>query len=153
MTMLEKTVQGGEKLLDMGTGSGILAIAAAMLGAEAHTAVDIDEHCLTCACENAARNGVTIGRTLHGDALRDAALAAEIGDGYEIIVANIVADVIIGMAQMFWDKLTPGGTLICSGILNERADEVEAALQQTGFAIAERRSSDDWTAFTAKKTA
>ena len=153
MTMLEKTVQGGEKLLDMGTGSGILAIAAAMLGAEAHTAVDIDEHCLTCACENAARNGVTIGRTLHGDALRDAALAAEIGDGYEIIVANIVADVIIGMAQMFWDKLTPGGTLICSGILNERADEVEAALKQTGFAIAERRSSDDWTAFTAKKTA
>ena len=153
MTMLEKTVQGGEKLLDMGTGSGILAIAAAMLGAEAHTAVDIDEHCLTCACENAERNGVTIGRTLHGDALRDAALAAEIGDGYEIIVANIVADVIIGMAQMFWDKLMTNGTLICSGILNERADEVEAALKQTGFAIAERRSSDDWTAFTAKKTA
>lgn len=153
MTMLEKTVRGGEKLLDMGTGSGILAIAAAMLGAEAHTAVDIDAHCLTCACENAERNGVTIERTLHGDALRDAALAAEIGDGYEIIVANIVADVIIGMAQMFWDKLTPGGTLICSGILNERADEVEAALKQSGFAIAERRASDDWTAFTAKKTA
>ena len=151
MTMLEKTVKGGEKLLDMGTGSGILAIAAAMLGAHADTAVDIDEHCLTCATENAERNGVTIGRTLHGDALRDPALAEDIGDGYQIIVANIVADVIIGMAPLFWDKLNAGGTLICSGILNERADEVQDALQKTGFAIQERRASDDWTAFTAQK--
>lgn len=153
MGMLEKTVKGGEKLLDMGTGSGILAIAAAMLGAKADTAVDIDEHCLTCAKENAERNGVRIGRTLHGDALRDAALAAEIGDGYDIIVANIVADVIIGMAPMFWDKLKPGGTLICSGILNERADEVERALRAAGFALCERRASDDWTAFTVRKAA
>lgn len=151
MAMLEKTVRGGEKLLDMGTGSGILAIAAAMLGAKADTAVDIDEHCLTCAVENAGRNGVAIGRTLHGDALRDASLAAEIGDGYDIVVANIVADVIIGMAPMFWDKLREGGTLICSGILNERADQVEAALESAGFAVRERRASDDWTAFTAGK--
>lgn len=151
MAMLEKTVRGGEKLLDMGTGSGILAIAAAMLGAKADTAVDIDEHCLTCAVENAGRNGVAIGRTLHGDALRDASLEAEIGDGYDIIVANIVADVIIGMAPMFWEKLREGGTLICSGILNERGDEVEAALKSAGFAVRERRASDDWTAFTAGK--
>ena len=151
MTMLEKTVKGGEKLLDMGTGSGILAIAAAMLGAQAHTAVDIDEHCLTCAQENAARNGVAIGRTLHGDALRDAALAREIGGGYDIIVANIVADVIIGMAPMFCEKLVPGGTLICSGILNERADEVRRALEDAGFAVRDARASDDWTAFTAHK--
>ncbi|MGM9612589.1 MAG: 50S ribosomal protein L11 methyltransferase, partial [Butyricicoccus sp.] len=153
MAALEKTVKGGEKLLDMGTGSGILAIAAAMLGAKADTAVDIDEHCLTCALENAERNGVTIGRTLHGDALRNPALADEIGGGYDIIVANIVADVIIGMAPMFFAKLVPGGTLICSGILNERADEVEAALEQAGFAISARCASDDWSAFTAGKPA
>ena len=150
MTMLEKTIHGGEKLLDMGTGSGILAIAAAMLGAQADTVVDIDEHCLTCAVENAARNGVAIRRTLHGDALRSPALAAEIGDGYDVITANIVADVIIGMAPMFREKLRPRGTLICSGILNERADEVQRALQQAGFAIRERCASDDWTAFTAE---
>lgn len=150
MTMLEKTIHGGEKLLDMGTGSGILAIAAAMLGAQADTVVDIDEHCLTCAVENAARNGVAIRRTLHGDALRSPALAAEIGDGYDVITANIVADVIIGMAPMFREKLRPGGTLICSGILNERADEVQSALRQAGFAIRKRRASDDWTAFTAE---
>ena len=62
-----------------------------------------------------------------------------------------MADVIIGMASLFWDKLNAGGTLICSGILNERADEVQDALQKTGFAIQERRASDDWTAFTAQK--
>lgn len=151
MTALEETVKGGEKLLDMGTGSGILAIAAGMLGATPDTIVDIDEHCLTCAAENAERNNVTLGRKLHGDALKNPALAEEIGKDYDIIVANIVADVIIGMSNMFWDKLKDNGTLICSGILNERADEVENALVKAGFTILKREASDDWTAFTAKK--
>lgn len=151
MTALEETIKGGEKLLDMGTGSGILAIAAGMLGATPDTIVDIDEHCLTCAAENAERNNVTLGRKLHGDALKNPALAEEIGKDYDIIVANIVADVIIGMSNMFWDKLKDNGTLICSGILNERADEVENALVKAGFDILKREASDDWTAFTAKK--
>lgn len=152
ITMLEKTVHGGEKLLDMGTGSGILAIAAGMLGAKPEVAVDIDEHCLTCACENAERNGVTIGRTLHGDALRDAALAQEIGGGYDIICANIVADIIIGMAPMFYEKLVEGGTLITSGIIEERADEVGAALTQAGFTLTDRQVSGGWAAFTAVRS-
>ena len=151
ITALEETIKGGEKLLDMGTGSGILAIAAGMLGAIPDTIVDIDEHCLTCAAENAERNNVILGRKLHGDALKNPALAEEIGKDYDIIVANIVADVIIGMSNMFWDKLKDNGTLICSGILNERADEVENALVKTGFDILKRQASDDWTAFTAKK--
>lgn len=149
MTMLEKTVKGGEKLLDMGTGSGILAIAAGMLGAQPDTIVDIDAHCLTCAQENAARNGVTIGRALHGDALRDCALADEIGQGYQIICANIVADIIISMAPMFWQKMVPQGTLITSGILAERADEVEKALSDAGFTIRERAICGGWAAFMA----
>lgn len=151
ISMLEKTVKGGEKLLDMGTGSGILAIAAGMLGANPDTAVDIDAHCLTCAQENAERNGVTIGRTLHGDALRDRKLAEEIGDGYQIICANIVADIIIGMAPMFYEKLVPGGTLITSGILEERADEVAQALEQAGFMLCDRAVSGGWAAFTARR--
>ena len=97
------------------------------------------------------KNHVSIGRGLCGDALRDEKLAADIGAGYDIIVANIVADVIIGMTPMFMDKLVPGGTLICSGILNERADEVCAALEQAGFVILSRENSEDWTAFSAKK--
>ena len=151
MTALEETIKGGEKLLDMGTGSGILAIAAGMLGATPDTIVDIDEHCLTCAAENAERNNVTLGRKLHGDALKNPALAEEIGKDYDIIVANIVADVIIGMSNMFWDKLKDNGTLICSGILNERADEVENALVKAGFDILKREASDDWTAKKKKK--
>lgn len=153
ITMLEKIVKGGEKLLDMGTGSGILAIAAGMLGAKPETAVDIDAHCLTCACENADRNGITIHRTLHGDALRDEALVQEIGSGYDIICANIVADIIIGMATMFYEKLVSGGTLITSGIIEERADEVAAALEQAGFTLTDRAVSGGWAAFTAVHSA
>ncbi len=151
MAALEDVVQPGNTVLDMGTGSGILAIAAAMLGAEVKTIVDIDENCLKTAQENAEKNHVTIGRGLCGDALRDASLAADIGSGYDIIVANIVADVIIGMAPMFADKLASAGTLICSGILNERADEVRAALEKNGFSIVSHQKSDDWSAFVAKK--
>lgn len=152
MAALERTVRGGERLLDMGTGSGILAIAAGMLGAKPETVVDIDPHCLTCARENAERNGVALGQALCGDALRDPALAEAIGAGYDIICANIVADIIIGMAPMFYEKLVPGGTLITSGIIAPRADEVEAALKQAGFAIAGRAESADWAAFTACRT-
>ena len=148
---LEETVKGGEKLLDMGTGSGILAIAAGLLGARPDTAVDIDAHCLTCAQENAARNGVRIERTLCGDALRDEALAEMIGGGYDVICANIVADIIIGMAPMFYEKLCAGGTLIASGIIAERADEVGAALENAGFALSNRAESNGWAAFTARR--
>ena len=68
-----------------------------------------------------------------------------------MVVANIVADVIIGMAPMFFAKTAEGGTLICSGILNERADEVRAALEKAGFEVVNHAKSDDWSAFTAKK--
>ena len=151
MMALEDAVKPGDKLLDMGTGSGILAIAAAMLGADVQTIVDIDENCLKTAHENAEKNHVEIGRGLCGDALRDPKLAENIGGGYDVIVANIVADVIIGMSPMFADKLVKGGTLICSGILNERAEEVRAALEKSGFTILSHEKSDDWSAFAAKK--
>lgn len=149
MTALEQCVSGGEKLLDMGTGSGILAICAAMLGAQVEAVVDIDENCLKTARENAAKNNVHIGKGLCGDALRDAALADALGEGYDIIVANIVADVIIGMSPLFARKLRPGGTLICSGILAQRAQEVETALLQAGFTVADRAQRGDWVRFTA----
>ena len=150
MAALERTVRGGERLLDMGTGSGILAIAAGMLGAKPECVVDIDPHCLLCAQENAERNGIVLGKGLCGDALRDDKLAAEIGAGYDIICANIVADIIIGMAPMFAEKLVPGGTLITSGIIGPRADEVGAALEAAGFTLLDRAESADWAAFTAR---
>lgn len=148
---LERTVKGGERLLDMGTGSGILSIAAGLLGANPEVAVDIDPHCLLCANENAARNGVTIGKTLCGDALRDETLVRELGTGYDIICANIVADVIIGMAPLFAERLRPGGTLITSGIIAPRADEVARALEAVGFVLHDRAVRAEWTAFTATR--
>ena len=150
---LEDVIHPGDTVLDMGTGSGILAIAAAMLGGDVRAVADIDENCLKTAQENAEKNHVSIGQGFCGDAARDAVMAEQLGAGYRVIVANIVADVIIGMARLFWDKLAPGGTLICSGILNERADEVLAKLTETGFVIVNAAGSDDWSAFTAVKNA
>lgn len=151
ISALEKNIQGGEKILDMGTGSGILAIAAAMLGGNVTAVVDIDENCIKTAHENAEKNDVSIGEGFTGDALKDTELAEKIGGGYDVIAANIVADVIIGMTALFWDKLNSGGILICSGILNERAEEVRAALEKQEFLILAAEKSDDWAAFTARK--
>lgn len=147
---LEDTVQPNARLLDMGTGSGILSIAAAMLGAQADTAVDIDANCLKTARENAQKNRVSIGRTLCGDALRDSRLAKEISANapYDMITANIVADIIIKMVPFFAQWLRTGGILICSGILDERAQEVRAALEANGFSVDHTASNGGWTALT-----
>ena len=91
------------------------------------------------------------GRGLCGDALRDPKLAEDIGGGYDVIVANIVADCHHQACRPCSDKLVKGGTLICSGILNERAEEVRAALEKSGFTILSHEKSDDWSAFAAKK--
>lgn len=147
---LEDTVQPNARLLDMGTGSGILSIAAAILGAKADTVVDIDANCLKTARENAQKNHVSIGRALCGDAVRNPRLAEQIGENapYDIITANIVADVIIKMAPFFARWLRKDGVLICSGILDERAQEVQAALEENGFSMEHTASSGGWAALT-----
>lgn len=147
---LEDTVQPRTRLLDMGTGSGILSIAAAMLGAQVDTVVDIDANCLKTAQENAEKNHITIGRTLCGDALRNPRLAEKINANapYDMITANIVADIIIKMSPFFAQWLRMGGVLICSGILDERAQEVQSALEVNGFSVDRTASSGGWTALT-----
>ena len=150
MCALEDNVKPGDTVLDMGTGSGILAIAAAMLGAEVRTVVDIDENCLRTAQENAEKNHVSIGRGLCGDALRDEKLAADIGSGYSVIVANIVADVIIGLAPSVRQFLKPGGLFLCSGIIDTRADEVADALRHAGWTIEDTRSGEGWYSYTCR---
>ena len=150
LTALEQAVQGGEKVLDLGCGSGILSIAALKLGAASALAVDIDDKCLDVAYENAAMNG--IGRDTYtvkvGDILSDETLRAEIGGGYDVVLANIVADVIIGLGPMVRSLLRENGVLLCSGIIDTRAEEVADKLRQAGLEILDTRSSEGWYAYT-----
>ena len=150
LTALEQAVQGGEKVLDLGCGSGILSIAALKLGAASALAVDIDDKCLDVAYENAAMNG--IGRDTYtvkvGDILSDEALRAEIGGGYDVVLANIVADVIIGLGPMVRSLLRETGVFLCSGIIDTRAEEVADKLRQAGLEILDTRSSEGWYAYT-----
>lgn len=149
LTALEGAVHGGEKVLDLGCGSGILSIAALRLGAAAASAVDIDEKCLTVAYENAALNGIGKEQytVLVGDVLSDGALRARLGGGYDVVVANIVADVIIGLAPMVRQFLKPGGLFVCSGIIDTRAEEVAEALRQNGWEIETTRSGEGWFSY------
>ena len=146
---LEKHVHGGEKVLDLGCGSGILSIAALLLGAGEAFACDIDDKCVDVAYENAALNG--IGREHYtvraGDVLSDRKLAREFGGEYDMVVANIVADVIIALAPQVRPLLKAGGRFLCSGIIDDRADEVAAALRAAGWEIEETRSSEGWFSY------
>ena len=152
LTVLERAVKGGERVLDLGCGSGILSIAALRLGAASALAVDIDDKCLDIAYENAAMNG--IGKdacTVRvGDVLGDEALRAELGGGYDVVLANIVADVIIGLAPVVRSLLAEGGVFLCSGIIDERAEEVAEQLRRAGLEIVETRSAEGWYAYTCR---
>ena len=146
---LDKLVQGGEKVLDLGCGSGILSIAALRLGAKSAFACDIDDKCVDVAYENAALNG--IGKDTYtvrwGNVLSDQQLRREMGGGYDIVVANIVADVIIALSTEVRPYLKKGGYFLTSGIIDDRAEEVAAALRSAGWEILETNSNEGWYSF------
>ncbi len=151
---LQHLVKGGEKVLDMGCGSGILSIAALLLGADHAVGVDIEESAAKTALENAEKNGISPDRytTIWGNVLSDPQLRDQLGQGqYDLITANIVADVIIAMAPLFQRYLTQNGTLLVSGIIADRGQEVEQALADSGFALVNRRERKDWLALTLKR--
>ena len=146
---LDKYIRGGEKLLDLGCGSGILSIAALVLGAREAFACDIDEKCVDVAYENAALNGVGKDRytVRWGDVLTDSALQAEFGGGYDMVVANIVADVIMGLSDKVRPFLKEGGLFLCSGIIDDRAEEVFTKLRVDGWTVIEQHDSEGWYSF------
>ena len=149
LTALEKHITGGQTVLDLGCGSGILSIAALLLGADRAVACDIDEKCMDVAYENAALNGV--GRDRYtvrwGDVVTDQALRQELGGPYDVVVANIVADVIKALASTVRPLVKEGGIFLCSGIIDDRAEEVAQRLRDNGWTIAETRSSEGWFSY------
>ncbi len=146
LTALDRLIRGGEKVLDLGCGSGILSIAALRLGAARAFACDVDPACVNVAYENAALNG--IGRERYtvraGDVTADRELAREFGGDYDLVTANIVADVILSLAPRVRALLKEGGAFLCSGIIDDRAAEVRAGLEQNGWTVAEENSSEGW---------
>ena len=146
---VEEHTLTGRPVLDLGCGSGILSIAALKLGAASAAAVDIDDKCRDVAYENAALNG--IGQDTYtvriGDVLGDAVLRADLGGGWQMVVANIVADVIIGLSPLVRPMLAPGGLFLCSGIIDDRAQEVADRLRENGWEILETRSAEGWFSY------
>ena len=149
---LDAHIHGGEKVLDLGCGSGILSIAALRLGAASAFACDIDEKCVDVAYENAALNGITRDAytVRWGDVLHDQQLRTEMGGGYDMVMANIVADVIMGLSGSVRDFLKPGGLFLCSGIIDDRAEEVLQKLKSDGWDVIEQRSSEGWFSYLSR---
>ncbi len=139
--LLEKYIKGGERVLDVGCGSGILAICAAKLGARECRAYDIDSVAVKVARENIKDSGLTNVRCDTSDLLR----GVEKGK-YDVICANIVADIIIRMTPDVGEFMTHGSVILASGIISERADEVVSVFEQHGFRIVERAEENGWCA-------
>ncbi|MBP3313190.1 MAG: 50S ribosomal protein L11 methyltransferase [Oscillospiraceae bacterium] len=152
MRALEKVVRGGEEIIDLGSGSGILSITALLLGAKHATGVDIDPKAEDIARENAAMNDLYGDRftAVTGDVIGDEGMMRRLaGDGYDIVLANIVADVIIPLSKVVPHFLKENGIFICSGILESRLDEVKSAIVKAGLTIVETVKQEDWCRITA----
>lgn len=149
MKIMQDEIRGGERVLDVGTGSGILSICASKLGAASCNAYDIDPVAVKVARENAIADGcdnITVGVS---DLLRGVDLTC---GKYDFCVANIVADIIIRMLPDIDKYLNDGAPLILSGIILPRADEVREAIAKNGFKTVREERENDWLAIMVKKS-
>ena len=152
---MEETVKNGAACLDLGSGSGILSIAALRLGAESAIGVDIDPKAEDIARENAAYNGFAAPEftAYTGNVTQDIALMDKLSQGrYDVVLVNIVADVIIGLAPVLPNFLGEHTTLICSGILDTRLGDVVSALTQAGLQVTATKAKEDWRCVSAKRS-
>ena len=153
MEAMEQLVTPNSHCLDLGSGSGILSIAALRLGAQSAIGVDIDPKAEDIARENAAYNGFSPPSfsACTGDVTRDKTLMSRLAAGeYDLVLVNIVADVIINLAPVLPRFLRSHSTLICSGILDSRLADVTAALEKAGLTVTQTKSKEDWRCVIAK---
>ena len=144
--LLQDEIKGGENVIDVGTGSGILAIAAGLLGAGSVLAVDIDRDAVRVATKNVEHNCLEqIISVREGDLLK------HVKEQCDICVANIISDVIIANCASLMQHIVSGGRLICSGIVKDRTEEVRSALDKAGYEILQECHRGEWTAFLCRR--
>ena len=148
MRFLQDVITGGERVLDLGCGSGILSLCASKLGASFCAAYDIDPVAVRVAEENVRADGADNIECGVSDLLRSVDLS---GGKYDFVVANIVADVIIRLLPDVGAYMTDAGRMIVSGIISPRAEEVREAIAANGFAVVEERQENDWLAILIEK--
>ena len=154
MQAMEQLVIPGCRCLDLGSGSGILSITALRLGAKSAIGVDIDPKAEDIARENAAYNGYAAPEftAYTGNVTADRQLMTALqAQAYDLVLVNIVADVIIGLAPVLPQFLAGESTLICSGILDTRLEDVSNALRTAGLIITDTYAKEDWRCITAKR--
>ena len=147
LSLLEKYQQNGDRVIDVGTGSGILAIGSAMLGAGDVLAIDIDPDAVRTAKQNVEINGVADKVRVQEGNLLD-----RVEESCDLCVANIIADIVISFAAPLKRNIRPGGLFICSGIVRERAEEVRAALRAAGYEELDAVFTEEWVAFCSRRS-
>ena len=143
---LERTVKKGDSVIDVGTGSGVLSIAAAMLGAEKVKALDLDEVAVQSAKLNLELNKVHTFVNVSQNNLLEG-----ISDEVDVVVANILAEVILRFTDDVAKTVKPGGYFIAAGIIQQKKDQVKESIESVGFEIEETLRMEDWVAFIAKR--
>lgn len=161
---LESVIRGGETVIDVGTGSGILAIGAAKLGAARVLALDLDPVAVSSASQNVALSGLSdvievrksdllgiLKEREHAGQDGENALALKVQPPVDLVVANILAEIILQFTEDVMQVLKPGGIYIASGIYKNKEEAVAAGLREAGFTIMDRAREADWIAFVARK--
>lgn len=152
LAALEKYAHSEVKVLDLGCGSGILGIGALLLGCESCVGCDVDPKARDAAMMNASLNGIGEDRlkVYVGDILSNGPMRRSLGSGYPLVLANIVADVIISLSSIARSFMAPEGIFICSGIIDERWQEVCNALTANGFTVISHSQEEEWHCFACK---
>lgn len=153
LELTEKYICEGDSVLDLGCGSGIIFIAALKLGASHAQATDISQDAVKISRQNAEKNGILQDsfEIYLGDAAKDKNIREKICKGHQLVTANIVADVLLSLEDVFAEAVSPHGKLILSGIIDSRTDDVTEAIKSKGFTVIEHRHADIWNAYALEK--